>query len=376
MSNVLYPISAIKAVKSPAYNRVAVDAFEDGGSGSRAFWGAQNFKRRFTVTHAALTLEEYRYLRSFYTQRDGAYDPFWFRDNVNRRGNAKVRFVSPLPEGREGMIFPELQVEMEEIAPIRVMPEIDEIETAAGSALSVYYDANREVYFDHTQNLSTAPNGIYTPANYTDGSGAYDAAYQVCPCPWQAGGAANIAGVSSSQWQNYHFDGTGWARSTANVPGFSTTQPACSIFAMLQHSTTATKQVIFAFGAMGGALGLALNAANKFEPYLGGADTFVNAKQTNPLAWCSVGITWALASNDVKFYLNGALIGTDTVVRSFSTGKVALGAAPDGTLKSNPGNAMVNADAAHLMAFNAELTLAQIKAVHNLLAYQYGIALV
>jgi hypothetical protein len=375
MSNVLYPIACIKAVKCPAYNRVVADPFEDGSTGTRALWGAKYFKRRIMVTHAMLTPEEYRYLDSFYTQRDGGFDAFWFRDNANRRGNAYVRFASPLPAGREGMIYPELQVDLEEMAPIRMMPGIDEIEAAAGSPLSVYYDANRETFFSHTQNVSTAPQGVYSLANYTDPNGVYDAAYQRYPMPWQAGGAANIAGVSSAQWQQYHFDGTGWARSASNVADFATGAPAWTAFAIVQHNNTTSQQVIFAVGsASGGCFGLALSAANKYEPFNVAGTVWTACKFSNPQAWTSLAATCAVGTNTIKLYANGVLIGTDTPTYGFVAGKASLGAAPDGTLISNPSNAVQYAEAAHCMAFNATLSLAQIKAVHNLLAYQYGMA--
>jgi hypothetical protein len=104
--------------------------------------------------------------------------------------------------------------------------------------------------------VSTAPNGVYALANYTDPNGAYDAAYQRYPLPWQAGGAANLAGCTRRSGSNYHFDGTGWARSASNVTDFTTGSPACTLFALVLHNTTATKQVIFAIGAaMGGCLG-------------------------------------------------------------------------------------------------------------------------
>jgi hypothetical protein len=59
-----------------------------------------------------------------------------------------------------------------------------------------------------------------------------------------------------------------------------------------------------------------------------------------------------------------------------AAGPLSLGAAPDGSLICNPSNGMVNHNLAHVLVFPVALTLAQIKALHNLLGYQYGLATV
>ena len=68
-----------------------------------------------------------------------------------------------------------------------------------------------------------------------------------------------------------------------------------------------------------------------------------------------------------NFYVNGAAALTETETRAYTAGPLSLGAAIDGTLKTT-GNV------AHVLAFSAALSFAQIKAVHNLLGYQYGLS--
>ena len=118
MTNVLYPLGLIEQLKVTPSTRVLSDVFEDGSTNTRLLYPAQNFKRHFVLQHAPLTLDEYRFLRSFHSQRGGLYDAFWFRDNVNRAGNARVRFAKPLPEEHNGVLF-NTQTEMDEVAAIR-----------------------------------------------------------------------------------------------------------------------------------------------------------------------------------------------------------------------------------------------------------------
>src|SRR5690349_16698129 len=131
MSNVFYPLSLIERLKSTRFERSLVDAFEDGTTSARNTWPAQYFKRRFTVMHSPLTASEWRYLRSFYSQRTGRKDAFWFRDNVHREGNASVRFAGELVSQFDGAAR-RVSFDLEEVGPIRALPEFDELATAAG----------------------------------------------------------------------------------------------------------------------------------------------------------------------------------------------------------------------------------------------------
>jgi hypothetical protein len=340
------------------------DEFENGSTMTRLIWNAQHFKRKFEIAHGALTLAEYRYLRSFYSQRSGGYDGFWFRDNVNRKGNANVRFASSLADDHDGTLF-NAQVTLEEIAAIRALPEWDEVATAAGYTPALWYDANREFYLSHAGTVLTDTS-------------VYDSANQNYGAPWQAG--ALSLGGSAAQYQTYNFTGTNWARTASNISELAGAQPACTLFAIVKQSTTATKQVLFSIGAMGAgtALGIALAADNRYEPWLGGSETWTNARQNNSAAdtYRSLALVWTGSSNSVTLYTNAASVGTDSVTRSLTAGPAALGAAIDGTLKANAGASMTNNSLAHVLVFAGALTLAQIKAVHNLLGYQYGLSTV
>jgi hypothetical protein len=303
-----------------------------------------------------LAFAEYQVLAGFYTVR-GTYDSFWYRDNVNRAGNAKVRFVEAPPKERGPAVY-DLRVTLEEIAPIRALPELNEVIDAAGIAPAIWWDANRMQYIEHNGTL------------YKESS-AWDAALNGNAALWQT--AEQPIGDILTQWQRFPFADAAWGKTTTSVLQFIGTQPACTVFALARHGTIASKQVLCALGAMGAgnALGLAINAANQYEPWLGGAEVWTNAKSTNApnATWRSVAVTWPAASDAATLYVGGSSIGTDANTRNYTAGPATLGAAIDGTLK-------VTGDLAHVCFFAGMLTLAQIKALHNLFAYQYGLALV
>lgn len=365
MSSVFYPLGLIAKLTNTKFERTLVDPFESGATSTRRTWAAQNFKRHFKIAHAPLTAAEWRWLRSFYSQRNGMYDAFWFRDNVNRDGNAQVRFAAELQTDFMGAARL-IQIDLDEIAPIRALPEFDEVAAAAGVSPLFWYDPNRELWYQHIGN-TLAPD----PSAY-DSQLAY-------PAPWQSGSALNLGG-SLAQYQTYNFSGVEWAKTGGNIAGLAGSQPACTVFAIVRHSTAAAKQILFAVGAMGAshALGLALSAANYYEPWIGGSETWTNARQLNSAqnTYRSIAITWAASSNNATLYANAASNGTDSNTRALTAGPASLGAAIDGTLISNPANALTNANLAHAMIFPAALSLAQIKALHNLLGYQYGLAIV
>ncbi len=372
MSSVFYPISLIETLKSERVGRVIADAFEDGASTTRNTWSAQNFKRKIQIKHAPLTIQEYRYLRSFHSQRSGSYDSFWMRDNVHREGNANVRFASDLIGEFSGSGH-RLVMDFEEVAPIRALPEFDEVATAAGASPIAWYDPNREVYYSHlgADNTETA---------------AYDSMLTY-PAPWAAGaqpagvpvGRTYLGGSSLSQYSYYDLRGAQWARTSSNLAGLTGSQPACTIFLISKLSTVAARQVLFSVGAIGAShsLGISVAADNRYEPFLGGSETWTNARYNNSAAatWRSVAVVWAAASNTATLYVNAVSIGADSVTRSLTAGPAALAAAPDGTLIAN-NSGVLACSLAHPMIFGAALTLAQIKAVHNLLGYQYGLATV
>ncbi len=348
------------------------DDFEDGTASARNTWPAQSFKRKFAITHSYLTAMEYRYLRSFWSQRSGQLDSFWFRDNVHREGNAEVRFAMDLQPQFSGSAR-RVSVDLQEIAPIRALVEFDEVTTAAGAAPIAWYDPNREVYY------------LHMGADNTDVA-AFDSMLTY-PAPWALGsqpagvpeGRTYLGGSTLSQYQYYDLRGSQWARTVSNLVGLSGTQPACTIFLISKLSTVAARQVLFSVGAIGTghSLGISVASDNRYEPFLGGSESWTNARFNNSAAatWRSVAVVWAASSNTATLYVNAASIGADSVSRSLTAGPATLAAAPDGTLIAN-NSGVLACSLAHPMVFGAALTLAQIKAVHNLLAYQYGLATV
>ncbi|MDX1951516.1 MAG: LamG-like jellyroll fold domain-containing protein [Verrucomicrobiota bacterium] len=365
MSDVLYPISLIREVRVTHLDRTVSDSFEDGSTSARSLWAARSFKRRIEVRHAPLSARDERHLRGFYAQRNGQQDSFWFRDNVNRGGNVKVRFTAPLSETRGRGVY-EPEVMLEEVGPLRRQPEVDELYNAVSSANALLWlDANREAYVLHS-------GAVVLPNNYLhDETGNYQPI-------WQSGSfnPDNIV----QQHCSYRATGGQWARTFDDVTGLSGTQPAGSIFLLAKHSASSGKQVLLAVGAMGtgAAMGIALSAANVYEPWTGGSETWTGCVQSNAVAntWRSLALVWAAASNTATLYVNGVSVGTGSNTRNFSLGRLAFHAAMDGTLKANAAGTMAACDTQHAMLFNTALTLAQVKALHNMVGYQYGLATV
>ena len=66
--------------------------------------------------------------------------------------------------------------------------------------------------------------------------------------------------------------------------------------------------------------------------------------------------------------MNAALVGNETETRNYTAGPLTINAEPDGT------DGDTEHLIAHVLVFPALLTLTQIKAVHNLLGPQLGLA--
>lgn len=363
MSDVIYPIGLVADCKIKRMARVAADEFEDGSTSTKALWPLKYFKRRIEIQHADLKYDEFLALRSFYRQRNGRYDSFWYRDNINRSGNYKVRFANDIDVGMSRHML-KLPVQFEEVAPIQALPEYDELAAAAGFTPALWYDANREYHLSHKGSSVYDLTGRTWDATLL---GKY-------PATWQGGTFWNHFNSHLAQYQSYGFN-TPWAKTAINISEIAAGQPACTLFALANHPTMASKQVLFAIGAMGtgNAMGLAIGADNKYQPWTGGSETWDATLFTNSpnFTWRSFAITWAASSNVAKFYVNAALHGTDTITRNYTQGPAAIGAAIDGTLLS-----LNTISAQHFIVFPGELTLAQVKAVHNLLGYQYGLSIV
>jgi hypothetical protein len=366
VSAVFYPLSLIQALDRQRVDMALVDQFDAGSTSSRLRWPAQYFKRRFKLLHSPLTRQEFRYLRSFHSQRTGGYDYFWFRDNARREGNAKVRFSSDLQDNFNGAAF-NVQIQLDEVAPMRALPELDEITTAAGTAPLYWHDPNREIYYLHagTTYAGEANGLLFDPTL----AGTYATA-------WQAGSSlVNLGGILT-QGQYLAFDGTGWAKTSSDL-SLSTTTPAATIFCLARQSTAAANQALASAGAAGGAIGIGLSSGNTYKLLKNGALVGTGQSNGTPDVWRSLAATYVTASNNANFFANGTQTDTnESTARSYSAGPAVLGALSDGTLISNPANTLVNANVAEVLIFSATLSQAQVKAVHNLFAPLYGMAAV
>jgi hypothetical protein len=352
MSAVIYPLSLLQTLSVRKFAPVITDEFEAGAVSTRRQWAERQFKRMFDVSHSPLTPAEFRYLKSFVSARGGKYDSFWFRDNLNRDGNAQVRFAEDLRVSSMGRML-NVQVSLEEIAPVRALPELEDVVTATGLAPALWYDPNREIYYSHAGTAISGESAAY------DATGCYAA-------PWQAG--ALLLGGATEQHQYHTFSGASWA--LAPNLSLAGTQPACTIFVIARHAAVAAKQVLISTGAMGSgaALGIAIAADNYYEPWLGGSESWTNARLANDPAstWRSLCVVWAASSNIVSLYAGGYLLAVDTVERSLVAGPIALGAALDGTLK-------VTGDVAQALIFAGALSADGVRALHELFAYQHGV---
>ncbi len=363
MSTTIYPVGLITRQTVEAQQLAVMDAFEDGSSSSRRLWADKFFKRQFTLLHAPLKPQEFAYLRGFYTQR-GLWDTFWFRDNANRGGNALARFSKAISEVKQGSVyFPAsllTPVVLDESAAIRRNPEIDEVTAAAGTAPIVWLDANRETYIQHA-------GAVYTFAPLWDNCLTFDPSWQT--------GALNLQNVLG-QWQSYQFDSTQWSKSVAAVTQLGTGAVPCTVFAICRHSTTATKQVLFGCGALGSkkAFGLVLNASSQYEPWFGDSTVWSPVVIANSPADTWRSLTCVFSGGSTQIFANAVNNGNVLIATgAYTAGPLSLGAAMDGTLPANPGNAMTNADITHVLVFPAALSIGQVAAVHNLFAYQFGL---
>lgn len=367
MSDELYPIGPIGQLDVQRISRTITDEFEDGSTTARRLWTAKYFKRRFSIRHQNLSSAEFRKLASFFTARDGNYDSFWFRDNWNRGGNAKVRLSGAFPIERGGAPVYSPQIVLDQTAPVRELPDYDEV-SAIISNCGAWYDANRIIYGLH----DGTPFGDLTVPNQSRIGGVN----QLSALTEQSGliSPLNVSGYDA-QWQYFYGAGAYWLR--GDSVDLSVSQPAASLFCLCKVSSVASKSVVFALGTVstGAALGIAVNASNQFEPWLGGAESWTNAKLTNVAdTWHSVAVVWPSGSNNATLYVDGVSIGTDAVSRAFSAGRVSLLGSPTGTLLL--GSGLTNSSVNHAIFKNGQFTLANIQALHNLFAHQYGLTLV
>lgn len=354
MSAVFYPNHAIERMVIQPFDRVLRDEFENGATSARRLWTTKEFKHRLEIEHTPMTRAEWWRLRSFLKAR-GTFDSFFVRDNIDRTGNYEVRFRNTFPRSNEVAVI-RAAVELEEIAPRVPLVEVDEVETAAGNPLFAWYDANREYFLLDENELQV-----------TEGT-VHDAALNGQDLTWQSG-ALDLRDYTA-QYQHMAFDDNQYA--TRSGLTFPSADPAVTLFFVARAPTISAQSVGFCIGATGAGdcLGLQVSSSNVWSPFDDDATSWGSAVQSNSTAdtWRSFAITAAGGSNDVKFYANAALKGTSTRSRDSHNGTIALGSHVDGSLFGE------TIDIQHAMIFKAELTLAQIKAVHNLIRHQTGMA--
>lgn len=367
MSDVLYPLGPIGQLDVQRFDRTIFDEFEDGSQQSRRLWTSKFFKRRFTVGHENLSEAEFRALANFFTARDGRYDSFWYRDNHNRAGNAKVRLAGDFPIQRGGPKLYSPRLVLEQTAPVRELVTKQEIIDAVAAAPSsttisaptAWWDANRTIYYAH--------NGTnYQETLIPDQSGAYDLAW--------VGGSAGPLINSTGQNQLHGTYSTYYATGTeAGIAGPAWgTQDALTIFVILIASGSGSgPKVITHAGSVGAqtALGIQIDA-DAVRPWVGASEVWTGATiPTN--AVCSVAVTWANGSNAATTFVNGSSTAAGTNTRAYSQGAFSLGAARDGTKIGAFTVSQLNV--AHAMYFHGiAMSAANLKAIHNLFVHQYS----
>lgn len=360
-SDGIFELGGLDAVRLQKVDRTLKDEFEDGSTSSRHLWSAQYFKRRFSCKTYPLTAMEFGYLESFYNYY-GTTGSFTFRDNVNRGGNVTVRFATPLQFDCSASARV-VTFDLEETAPTR-LPGFREVAAVVGSTPLFMVDANRERYIlSPDGSVGTPDANPFNPGEDLSAPGL----------AWQSGGLVLNSLIGGSAYQ---FDASRWAKTSSNI-GINTAGMA--LFVIAKDPAAAAQKVIFAAGSMGAnsAFGLSLAADNRYEPWVGGAETWSNARQNNSAA--STFRSLAVLREDgggggtSTFYLivNGASVGGDAQTgegADYSTGPVSLGAAMDGTLKCSSSVAVA------LMFSSSLISGTKYKTLHNLFAPIYGLA--
>ncbi len=356
-----FPVALIASCSVQPGTRVVSDTMEDGTTAVRLLWPVNTFKRTFTLTTPPLTEAEFAWLRSFYRQRSGPYEAFWFRDNINRGGNAEVRFspTKPINWNVSGLRRV-VTIDLVEIAPVAALPEADELAAAAGATPLFWWDADRE-------------KCLLDGGTEINDTATFDAAGGGVRATWYGGASGLLGGKTSTHSTYLHQGGAVYAKTASNA-ALSGAQPAVTVFIVCRAATSATQQVLLSAGAAGSgsAVGLQLTGSNAFAPWVGSTETWTGATQSNGTAdtWRSLAAVWAASSDTATLYVNAASVGTASNTRSLTAGPAALNGSPSGTLVT------VSGQSAHAIIFPAALTLAQVKAVHNLLATQQGLAAV
>lgn len=363
MSDLIYPLALIGGeLQLDKSSRIIRDQFEAGTESRRAMWPDHHFRRRWGFTHTGLTEQEAIVLKEFYGDRNGSYDPFWFRDSVNRTGNHKVRFDENYVPSHSRMNR-SMEVRLTETSTRRSLPSIAEVTTAAGVAPNLFLDPNREAIVTHlgAKYFETTP---------------WDAA-SIAPRGLWYGTGDRFTGLTTA-YSHYGFTGSSYALGTP--PAGLTMASGGALFLIARAPTTSTRQIIFGLGtnASRGAIGLHLRPNNSFEPWAGSTDQFPVSLNTNSPAntWRTYLINYNAGGASGYFYVDsvgvgGGLVFSPAISFSSPTGW-SLGAAPDATMPAT-------ADIGIAIYFPAALASNGATAaplLHNLFAYQFGLALV
>jgi hypothetical protein len=372
MSEQFYPLGLLESLKVRVVDRTESDEFEAGTTATRQLWAPGYFKRRFEVKHTALTPSEFDTLRDFFTARGGRYDSFWFRDNVHRTGNAKVRLAQGFDLDRARAVYrPELV--LEEVAPTRALPGAAQMAEAmwAGAAqlypVDLLLDANRQSFYWHG-------------TTKVRGTELYDGSPYHRHLTWTLGPKDNITATAAQQnffWS--HSYGNPYAVAATQI---STYQVRAMVFACINKAVSSG--VLFSVGSAGSgtALGIRYDAtAGAFVPYFGNmTDTWVGTVVPwtgDPMTLAFIWDPYTATDECVLAFKNGALVGAEG--ESVCNGIYNLGAGISCMCDPAGGNKPAGAEASPFVftGYSADLTPAQAAAaMHNLHAYQLGLSTV
>ncbi len=356
MSNVFYPLSGFEDLPVMLMENSVQDAFEDGSTASRLLWSPQNFKRRFTLKHMQLTQAEFAWLRRFFSARSGRYDSFWFRDNVNRGGNALVRLSDKFAFNRKGLLYT-VQTTLDEVAPIRLLPDVDDITAILpNQTFQAWYDANRQIALSH-MGLRYYSAAIYDSTLNQD---------------------LTVLALTDGNWVGFTSQYSYWILNQNDVPhktaGNALDTPGSqTIFTIVATPGGEPNPTVITFAGSlgtGKGIGIILNGAS-YYPYIGGAEVWTGAAIADS-NFHSVAVTFSNTAGTVtaKLYLDGALTNAGANPQNYTAGPLCVGAAPDGSMASFYSGAAPRLG--HCLYSSGVASQAQIKAFHNLLAYQYG----
>jgi len=370
MSDIFYPMAGFRDLQVQYMDRTMKDEFEDGSESAMRLWPDKFFKRQFTAQHYQLSAQEFGYVKSFFTARSGQYDSFWFRDNVNRQGNAKVRLSKPLAVKRNGQIVYDVSMEMREIAPVRMLVELNEVIDVAGN-LYFWWDANRATYF------RTRPSGLADVSTVAAlESTVWDSSYNGIKPAWNTADPNLFVDSENSQYNYFEFGNvisSRFARSTFTLP-FATGKPSLTMFIIAKiDGASAVKRVLASIGALGAtkAFGIQCDTDGFLKPWFGATETWTNGKFAADSNWHSIAVSRMSGSDTVGFAIDGAFVGTDTLAGSLTDNGFALGSAPDAS-GTYPLYTDTLGQIAHVICCTS-LDVTPMAALHNLFAHQYGL---